>query len=47
MAWGWARAPDDARQELAERVVEELELSFEIDESAQVLRKRPPTGYHG
>jgi hypothetical protein len=40
-------APDDARQMLAERVVEELELTFEIDEAAQVLRKRPPTANHG
>ena len=39
--------PDDARQMLAERVVEELELSFEIDEFDQVMRKRPPTANHG
>ena len=41
-------APDDARQMLAERVVEHLELSgFEIDEDDQVMRKRPPTRGHG
>jgi hypothetical protein len=40
-------APDDARQELAERVVKELDLTFEIDEGEQVLRKRPPTRRHG
>jgi hypothetical protein len=41
-------APDDARQMLAERVVEHLELSgFEIDEGEQVMRKRPPTRDHG
>jgi hypothetical protein len=39
---------DDARQQLAERVVEHLELSgFEIDEAEQVMRKRPPTRRHG
>jgi hypothetical protein len=32
---------------LTERVVEELELTFEIDEGAQVARKRPPTANHG
>jgi len=38
-------APDDARQQLAERVVAELELSFEIDEAEQVMRsaRRPGT----
>ena len=37
-------ATDDARQMLAKRVVEHLELSgFEIDEAEQVMRKRPPT----
>ena len=41
-------APDDARQMLADRVVEHLELSgFEIDEADQVMRKRPPTRNHG
>jgi hypothetical protein len=41
-------APDDARQMLAERVVDHLELSgFEIDEADQVMRKRPPTPGHG
>lgn len=39
---------DDARQQLAKRVVEHLELSgFEIDEAQQVMRKRPPTHGHG
>jgi hypothetical protein len=41
-------APDDARQMLAERVVQHLEQSgFEIDEADQVMRKRPPTANHG
>jgi hypothetical protein len=41
-------APDDARQQLAARVVEHLEQSgFEIDEDAQLMRKRPPTRSHG
>ena len=41
-------APDDARQMLAERVVEHLEQSgFEIDEGHQVLKKRPPSANHG
>jgi hypothetical protein len=41
-------APDDARQQLAARVVEHLEQSgFEIDENEQVLRKRPPSANHG
>jgi hypothetical protein len=40
-------APDDARQTLAERVVEHLEQSgFEIDEAQQVMRKRPPSANH-
>jgi hypothetical protein len=39
---------DDARQQLAERVVEHLEQSgFVIDEADQVMRKRPPTPNHG
>ena len=39
---------DDARQQLAERVVEHLERSgFEIDEAEQAMRKRPPTRNHG
>jgi hypothetical protein len=39
---------DDARQMLAKRVIEHLELSgFEIDEADQVMRKRPPTRWHG
>jgi hypothetical protein len=34
---------DDARQMLAKRVVDHLELSgFEIDEERQVMTKRPP-----
>jgi hypothetical protein len=41
-------APDEARQQLAARVVEHLEQSgFEIDENEQVLRKRPPSANHG
>jgi hypothetical protein len=37
-------APDDARRELAERVVKQLEGSgFEVDEQARALRQRPPT----
>ena len=39
---------DDARQQLAARVVEHLERwGFEIDETDQVMRKRPPTRDHG
>jgi hypothetical protein len=39
---------DDTRHRLAEKVVEHLELSgFEIDEAAQIIRKRPPTHGHG
>jgi DNA-directed RNA polymerase specialized sigma54-like protein len=41
-------ASDDARQQLAERVIEHLELSgFVIDEAQQVMRKRPPSANHG
>jgi hypothetical protein len=41
-------APDDARQQLAARVVAHLEKSgFEIDEAEQVMRKCPPTRSHG
>jgi hypothetical protein len=41
-------APDDAREMLAERVIDQLEQSgFEIDETDQVMRKRPPTSSHG
>jgi hypothetical protein len=37
---------DATREQLAKRVVEHLELSgFQIDESAQIMRKRP--GHHG
>jgi hypothetical protein len=40
--------PDDARRQLARRVVEHLELSgFEIDESAQTMTKRPGSHGHG
>ena len=40
-------APDDARQQLAERVVEHLEQSgFEVDEDGQALRRRPPASLH-
>ena len=40
-------APDDARRELAERVVKDLEGSgFELDEQARALRQRPPTPPH-
>jgi hypothetical protein len=40
-------APDDARHELAERVVKQLERSgFEVDEQARTLRQRPPAGPH-
>jgi hypothetical protein len=39
---------DDARRQLAERVIEHLELSgFEIDEAAQVMRTRAETKRHG
>jgi hypothetical protein len=39
---------DDARQMIAKRVIEHLELSgFEIDETDQVMRKRPPARWHG
>ena len=41
-------APDDARRELAGRVVEHLERSgLELDEGAEVIRRRPPTRPHG
>jgi hypothetical protein len=40
-------APDDARRELAERVVKGLEGSgFEVDEQARALRQRPSTTPH-
>jgi endonuclease YncB( thermonuclease family) len=39
---------DDARQQLAERVIEHLELSgFEIDDGDQVMKRRPPISRHG
>jgi hypothetical protein len=41
-------APEDARQQLAARVLEHLEQSgFEIDEAEQVMRKRPPSRNQG
>jgi hypothetical protein len=41
-------APDDARQQLADQVVEHLEQSgFEIDEGQQVMKRRPPSRNHG
>jgi hypothetical protein len=40
-------APDDARQQLAERVVKHLEeAGFEIDEAEKTLRQLPPTPPH-
>ena len=40
-------ALDDAREQLAERVVQHLELSnFEIDEEDQALRRKPPRPPH-
>jgi hypothetical protein len=40
-------APDDARQQLAARVVRHLEQSgFEVDEAGQALRRRPPAPPH-
>jgi hypothetical protein len=40
-------APDDARRELAQRVVAHLEQSgFDVDEEGQALRKRPPAPPH-
>jgi hypothetical protein len=39
---------DDARQQVARKVVEHLELSgFEIDEERQVMTKRRPAHGHG
>jgi hypothetical protein len=39
---------DDARQQLAERVIDHLEqCGFEIDEAEQVMRKRPLPPKHG
>jgi hypothetical protein len=38
---------DDAREQLAERVVEHLESSgFELDEDGQALRRKPPAPLH-
>jgi hypothetical protein len=40
-------APDDARQELAERVITHLDGSgYELDEGARTLRQRPPVPPH-
>ncbi len=40
-------ASDDARQQLAERVVKHLEEGgFEISKSEKTLRQRPPTRPH-
>ena len=39
---------DNAREMRAKRVIEHLERSgFELDEAEQVMRKRPPTRWHG
>ena len=39
---------DDAREMLAKKVVEHLELSgFEIHEDEQVMKRRPPRHGHG
>jgi hypothetical protein len=41
------RSPDDARSQLAERVVRHLEQSgFEVDEEQKILRKRSPRPPH-
>jgi hypothetical protein len=41
------QAPDEARRQLAEQVVEHLERSnFEIDEASKALRQRPPGKPH-
>jgi hypothetical protein len=40
-------APDDARRQIAERVVQHLEASgFEVDEAGEALRKKPRTPLH-
>jgi hypothetical protein len=40
-------AADDARQQLATRVLEHLEASgFEVDEVGQALRRKPPAPHH-
>ena len=40
-------APEDARRQLADRVVEHLEASgFEIDEADEALRRKPPAPLH-
>jgi hypothetical protein len=38
---------DDARRQLAERVLQHLEGSgFEVDEAGEALRKKPPAPHH-
>ena len=40
-------APDDARRQFAERVLEHLEASgFEVDEAGEALRRKPRTSLH-
>jgi hypothetical protein len=40
-------APDDARRQFAERVLEHLEASgFEVDESGEALRRKPQAPLH-
>jgi hypothetical protein len=40
-------APDDARRQIAERVVKHLEASgFEVDEAGEALRRKPQTPLH-
>jgi hypothetical protein len=39
---------DDAREQLAKRVIEHLELcGFTIDEASQLMKRRPPPHGHG
>ena len=39
--------PDDARQQVAERVIEHLEQSsFELDDGGQALRRKPLAPLH-
>jgi hypothetical protein len=42
-----AHVSDAPREQLAEHVVAHLELTFEIDEAGQCLRKRAPAAPHG
>jgi hypothetical protein len=40
-------APDDARQQLAARVLQHLEQSdFQVDEAGETLRRKPKTPLH-